>query len=634
MPLTATGPIDAVGARDLQAVATFKANTGGHIVGLCLSGDGERAFTAGAGGDVCEWRLDTAELVTQRLDLQTRLTAMTVSPQERFILVAAADSPDVVVHDAATGTPVLTLRGHSGTVRAFAWSPDGQRLASADSNGGLLVWDAATYDRVDAPVTGIDDVRRVAYSPDGAQLVFGGGDRAVIRDLMTGDERVFPVDGVVNDIALSPDGRWLAVAVKGRYSSGDGIDVFDVASGAPVRPRIDARFVSAVAYTPDGSALTCAFTPLGQPQLAFWNADDGQLIASYTASVGAYLAFTADGQAVASGGHSWTSVWMRQPAQTGGFVAVPSRQGITPAMAARVQPLAVLHGHGAGVTCVAFSPDGALLASGGKDRAVVLWDVSDGTELARLTGHNAALGVHGLAFSPDGARLASRSHSETVIVWDVASGERVLRFRKPVSSLNPEQSLAYSVDGTRLVAGYELFDAQTGESLGMFGAHRGPTNQGAFSADGTLFALACGGDTGYGPPAENALKVYDAITRKELAEFKEHGDWVVQVGFDPAVRLLASLDYSGILNIHDWPDGQLIGRGNRITTFLFGAAGLLVVANSDQSLRLLDTATGGGDGLRLDGHTGRVHQLAFNRAGTLLASASEDRSIRLWGVPG
>ena len=84
-----------------------------------------------------------------------------------------------------------------------------------------------------------------------------------------------------------------------------------------------------------------------------------------------------------------------------------------------------LTGHlGGYVGGVAFSPDGRLLASGGADRKVWLWDLATGHEQRILTSdtHTAGGGVLGVAFSPDGRLLASCGEQGTVRVWDLAPG--------------------------------------------------------------------------------------------------------------------------------------------------------------------------------------------------------------------
>ena len=93
-------------------------------------------------------------------------------------------------------------------------------------------------------------------------------------------------------------------------------------------------------------------------------------------------------------------------------------------------------GHTDEVFAVAFHPDGTRLASAGRDRAVWLWDLARGEEVARLGGHTSL--VWSLAFSPDGATLASGSGDFTVRLWDTAPLKVRYRARREAEALRPE----------------------------------------------------------------------------------------------------------------------------------------------------------------------------------------------------
>jgi WD40 repeat protein len=72
---------------------------------------------------------------------------------------------------------------------------------------------------------------------------------------------------------------------------------------------------------------------------------------------------------------------------------------------------------------MAFAPDDRLLAGGGADGTVRLWDPATGTQVRELTGHTRE--VLAVGFAPDGHMLASASNDRTVTLWDTATGKRI-----------------------------------------------------------------------------------------------------------------------------------------------------------------------------------------------------------------
>jgi WD40 repeat protein len=590
-----------------------------------------------------------------------------------------------------TRPDVVTLQGHTQPVQAVQYSPDGSSLATTSLDGTVLLWDVeGGKQRLTLQVPGVG-FTSVCFSGDGRTVITAGEDQVVrLWDAATGEElrqlpgagdlvaadkgsriatrnrqrvvavweldakepifRLPPQQRAVEDVALSPNGRRLAVAGYGKL-----LDVWDLSSGRempltfPDRPFTNPTAVWSVAFSPDGSRIAA-----GSADVWEWNAEDGASLGPLSGSgdfVAYRIAYSPDGNRVAAtDGHGRVRVWDRK---TGRTVPGPKRQ---PDLK--------------GAVFNPRSPEGRSLAViRGKD--VTIEDLNPPAPPSRKLEGHARGRVEALAFSPDERLLASRARDE-VILWEVDSGRHVHKFHLREAGEASESNLAFSRDGRLLVSAGPgdrlwMWDVETGRECEAQEITGKDLRCAAFSHDGRLLSVAggngrislrCWGDgteerswtTGAGElfaldfrPGDNrqlvscsrdgGVQLWDT-TGKEVRQYRGHSRTVTDAAFRPGDgRCLATASADGTVRVWDTDSGSLrhvLDHGNYVAGVAYSPDGRrLAACDSDGAVRLWD-ANSGQEMLILAGHNGWVSRVAFSPGGHLLASCSHDGTVRIW----
>jgi WD40 repeat protein/transcriptional regulator with XRE-family HTH domain len=368
---------------------THMAHTNG-IQSIAFSPDGRRTVTAGNDGTGHVWDASTGqEIVRLPLEDGNDVYLAAISPDGEHVALAS-DHNEVRVWMASKPWQTAGL-AVGGIAYKAAFSPDGRYLAAGNAAGAVYVWDASSGQEVQSWQTR-GAVYPVRFTQDSRFLAAASYDGDAYVWQLPGGEQVarLPQNDVIFDLDVSPSGRLLATATQQGL-----VRVWDWQAGKLVLELKHDAAVQNVRFSPDEQYLATASL---DASARIWSMADGRELKRMLVPNGAQIYsmdMSMDGRYLATGEIGAVRVWDTTSGQQ--ILLLP---------------------HDNLVNDLAFSRDGRLLASAGRDGIVRVFAIPGGQEIA---GMEHTMSANGVAFSPDGKLLASASDDGTVRVWVVAA---------------------------------------------------------------------------------------------------------------------------------------------------------------------------------------------------------------------
>ena len=505
---------------------------------------------------------------------------------------------------------------HGSGISSVSFSPDGKTVASAGDTW-MKIWDVPTG-RLLRTIGGHEDsVLSLSYSGLGDRLVSASADHSVrVWEASSGKElrRILVTGGFTEGVydvraAFSPNGQEVAT-----FAGDDTVRVWNLSDGKErvrLKGQAKARTPLYAAFSPDGKTLCWGG---GDSKVRFLDLESVKPVFEFDGGEGSLqgIAYSPKGELVSLLRSDNTILVWDQSSRS-----------------KRTQ-LSGLEGS----TSTVFSPDGKLIASGGKGCRIRVWDVESGQQrtwgrLDRSPGPR----ICSVSFSPDGKVLASGDDWGRIVFWDTLSGKE--RDLIGEGHGGPVSSVSFTSDGNRLLTGswdggVRVWEMASGKPLLNCKGHEDIVTFVAEVPFSNSFLSGC---------ARNILRVWDFGQGVEVRNLKKPYPDFLGVSYARSMdgHAIAMTFYHGEPSVF-----VLDARTGRETLRSVSAiqdVGFPAFSNDGKSLavvhggeiKLLEVATAKvRDSIPLGGRS--VRSLAFSPDGETIATTDEDGHVSLWNV--
>ncbi len=469
------------------------------------------------------WDL-AARTALAQLEMNEPVTALSVSPGGELVAIGGRFGEQHLWRR-ANSSPPLALRAHAGTVLAFAFSRDGQKLASSSTDRTIRVWQSATGAEKSSPIVLESPGVALAWSSDGRYLACGSEDYGVRLHSMRGRPASILLKGhesPVTDVQFSSDSSRIATSSRSK-----GLSVWKLPKPAPA--LLDHRSnVLVLRYASGGREIVSA--GLGDQGACLWNIASGTCQTRLPIPIDRVraMAISPDGKWLALGGYGG-KIFLWDLVQR-----VPTR---------------VMDAHEQEVRALSFSPEGKLLVSASLDQTVRVWDVASGRQLRSI---KSAAALNTIAFAgPE--RLVTGNRAGMLELFSVENGARqdtIQAHSDWIMEVAVAKDVLVSVGADRTIS---LRNARDGLAIATLRTRAGRVLSVDVSPDGQMVATGS---------EDRTVRLWSVQSHTELAKLDGHEAAVRSVRFAPDGRFVASGSDDGTIRL--WSLSSLTTGGSEL----------------------------------------------------------------------
>jgi WD40 repeat protein len=320
------------------------------------------------------------------------------------------------------------------------------------------------------------------------------------------------------------------------------------------------------------------------------------------------LAFSPDGKRLVSGGPNQVRIWQSEDGQL-----VNSTFEKDPRTTGKI------------AVAVAYSPDGRLLAIA--HAAIDLWDAASGRMLQSIRLVDGSFSIYSIAFSPDGSTLAIGGSGKEILLWSLVEKKVIRKYK---GNRDWVRCVAVSPDGKLLASGgadrsVRIWHVESGKLLHVLTDRYEEFSTVVFSPDGRFVAS---------PEKDRTASIWETATGRLHLKTEPHEGAIASIAFSPDSRMFACAGALEAIFVREIRSGKVL-RTIPTRSFpyalVFSPDGKTIAWSSHQSVQLCRLGLQN-ETLAVPGHIHEVTGVGFLPDGVTIVTASKDRTIRFWDL--